>query len=303
MKKFLMRCLCLPYNAGIAALSFFVVCVAPVSAESLAPVVEATSIQAKQTSLIEERLSKLERLLDNQVIINLSLRLDELENQLQQLQGDVELQAHKQEGMVRRQQALYLDLDQRLETLETASKALKTESDYLPDESSLLSVTPPVDEMLPGATLITETANAVSGVTEASSQAFSASDDPALDYSEAYSLLKNGQYDEAINAFQNFLKNHIDTEYADNAQYWLGEANYVTRRFSQAVSEFSRVVSDYSTSHKVPGALLKVGYAHYELEEWPQARASLENLVSQYPESSAARLAENRLKRMEEEGR
>ncbi|MCF6236466.1 MAG: tol-pal system protein YbgF [Gammaproteobacteria bacterium] len=273
--------------------------VLPVNAESLAPVVEATSIQARQSNLIEERLNKLERLLDSQVLMNFSLRLDELENQLQQLQGDTELQIHNQEGMKRRQQALYLDLDQRLEVLETGVKADQAESVDLSieppaeDSEPILAVFD--DERIPDATLITAEGSSVVGS--------SSSGDPAPDYSEAYSLLKNGQYDEAINAFQSFLKNHSETEYADNAQYWLAEANYVTRRFSQAVREFGLVISDYSNSQKVPGALLKVGYAHYELEEWPQARTFLEKLVTQFPESSAARLAENRLKRMEEEGR
>ncbi len=303
MKDFSARYLCLPCNAGIVAL-LLVVSAAPVSAESLAPVVEGTSIQAKQNSLLESRLSKLERLMENQALMNLTLRLDELENQLQQLQGDIELQTHHQEEMSRKQKALYLDMDQRLEALEDGSTTLQ-------DESSDLSIAPPSiedsessvmfdDEMVPGATLVTAESS-VSEVMEVSSETVSG--DPESVYSEAYSLLKNGQYDEAISAFQNFLKSYSGSEYADNAQYWLAEANYVTRRFSQAVSHFGKVVSDYSSSHKVPGALLKVGYAHYELEEWPQARVSLESLVREFPKSSAARLAENRLKRMEEEGR
>ncbi len=286
-------------QSTVTALFLAVSVVLPVNAESLAPVVEATSIQARQNSLTEERLNKLERLLGNQVLMNLSLRLDELESQLQQLQGDTELQTHQQEEMSRRQQALYLDMDQRLEVLEKGVGAHHVESGDVSIEPSVEGSEPYAefdDERIPDATLVA--AEGASNVVEASS-----SGDAASDYSEAYSLLKNGQYDEAINAFQNFLKNHSETEYADNAQYWLAEANYVTRRFSQAVRDFGLVISDYNSSKKVPGALLKMGYAYYELEEWPQARTSLEQLVTQFPKSSAARLAENRLKRMEEEGR
>ncbi len=272
-------------------------------AEQLAPVVEASSIQEKRSDAIEARLSRLERLLENKVLINLSQRLSELEGQLQQVQGEVELQIHKQDEMVRKQQAIYLDLDERLEALEAAlsraSEVSPDSDDYpLSSENSVDMAAPATDEAIPGGVLIGE-----GGVAAMEQQGgFSSSSDPALDYSEAYTLLKNGQYDEAINAFRNFLQNHADTDYADNAQYWLGEANYVTRRFSQAIAEFGRVISDYESSQKVPGALLKIGYAHYELEEWPQARVALERLISEYPESSAARLAENRLKRMDEEG-
>jgi TolA-binding protein len=49
--------------------------------------------------------------------------------------------------------------------------------------------------------------------------------------------------------------------------------------------------------------MLKVGYCHYELGQYQQASAQLNRVVQQYPESTAARLAAQRLDRMKSEGR
>ena len=98
------------------------------------------------------------------------------------------------------------------------------------------------------------------------------------------------------------MKKYPQSSYADNAQYWLGEANYVSRKYKDAVIEFNKVLSDYPTSPKVPDAMLKLGFTHYELKEWDKAKELLQRVVKDYPDSSAAKLAETRLKRLQKEG-
>ena len=103
-------------------------------------------------------------------------------------------------------------------------------------------------------------------------------------------------------AFEQFLVSFPDSELADNAQYWLAESHYVTQMFDRALSEFSVVIEKHPRSRKVPDALLKMGYCNYELEDWEAARASLRQVQEEYPETTAARLAGQRLARMDEEG-
>ncbi len=93
-----------------------------------------------------------------------------------------------------------------------------------------------------------------------------------------------------------------DSELADNAQYWLAESHYVTKKFEQALGEFETVIEKYPRSRKVPDALLKMGYCNYELKQWGAARDSLKRVQAEYPETTAARLAGQRLQRMDEEG-
>ncbi len=106
----------------------------------------------------------------------------------------------------------------------------------------------------------------------------------------------------AAAAFQQFLLAFPRSELADNAQYWLAESNYASDKFDQALNEFETVINDYPQSRKVPDALLKMGYCNYSLKRWDAARTSLTRVQSEYPETTAARLAEQYLKRMESEG-
>ena len=82
----------------------------------------------------------------------------------------------------------------------------------------------------------------------------------------------------------------------------MSEANYVTKKYDVALAEFQKVIDQYPTSSKVPDARLKIGYTQYELGQYDQARANLAQLRAQYPNSTVAGLAQQRLERMEREG-
>ena len=121
-------------------------------------------------------------------------------------------------------------------------------------------------------------------------------------YQAAFELLKEQRYEPAASAFAQFLVTFPDSELADNALYWLAESHYVTQNFEQALSDFGVVINTFPNSRKVPDALLKVGYCNYELQRWDVALAALSRVQAEYPETTAARLAGQRLQRMKEEG-
>jgi len=121
-------------------------------------------------------------------------------------------------------------------------------------------------------------------------------------YQAAFELLKERRYEPAASAFEQFLARFPDSELANNAQYWLAESYYVTQQYDLALSEFETVIGSFPDSRKVPDALLKTGYCNYELERWDDARRSLTRVQTQYADSTAARLAGQRLQRMDEEG-
>jgi tol-pal system protein YbgF len=121
-------------------------------------------------------------------------------------------------------------------------------------------------------------------------------------YDQAFQSLKDLRYADAAEGFQTFLARYPESEYADNAQYWLGESYYVTRNYDISLEAFDNLLQNYPDSSKKPDALLKIGYAHYELKQWDQARAALEQVKQQYPDTTLARLADNRLRSMRMEG-
>ena len=138
--------------------------------------------------------------------------------------------------------------------------------------------------------------------TLAAAQATAPAAGPDAEYQAAFNLLKESRYDEAAAAFQAFLAQHRDHELASNAQYWLGEVHYVKRDFAAALADFEAVLTKYPAARKLPDALLKAGYCHYELGHFDLARTALARVTKEFPESSAAGEASERLKRLAAEG-
>ncbi|MEJ7601549.1 MAG: tol-pal system protein YbgF [Kofleriaceae bacterium] len=121
------------------------------------------------------------------------------------------------------------------------------------------------------------------------------SGDAQAAYRDAVELVKAGKHDDAIAALRGFLGKHARHDYADNAQYWLGEAFYAKKDFAQALIEFRNVIETYPRGNKVPDALLKVGYCYASLGQSDKARAVLEQVVNLYPKTEPAALAAKRL--------
>lgn len=120
-------------------------------------------------------------------------------------------------------------------------------------------------------------------------------DTAAAEYRAAVELVKSGSKDEAVAALRKFLVEHTRHEYADNAQYWLGEAFYGAKDYKNALMEFRATIETYPRGNKVPDALLKVGYCYSALGQIEKARAVLEQVVNLYPKTEPAALAAKRL--------
>lgn len=240
--------------------------------------------------------------LSSRSALELLNRVDQLEKEIRQLRGDMEVVNHELSGIKRRQRELYLDIDRRLSELELGNVrspsggAAATDS-QLPASDATENVTqapasaPASDAIAPAA---------ASGDTDTAVQTPSREEKDS--YRSAFNLLKEGRYDRSIKAFASFLSTYPNSTYADNAQYWLGEANYVSRKYTAAVKEFDKVLSNFPDSSKVPDAMLKLGFTYYELKQWDKAREILTSVMQKYPKSSAARLADTRLQRMKNEG-
>jgi tol-pal system protein YbgF len=116
------------------------------------------------------------------------------------------------------------------------------------------------------------------------------------DYDEAWRLVERKDFRAAIPRFRVFLKKYPNSDFADNAQYWLGECYYGLKEYDQAILEFDAVRRKYPKSDKVPAALLKQGFAFAELGDKVDARLILQELVDRYPQSEEAAKAKQKLK-------
>jgi tol-pal system protein YbgF len=125
-----------------------------------------------------------------------------------------------------------------------------------------------------------------------------AGNDEQTQYNRAFDHLKGGDYAAAITGFRTLASAHPQGQLADNTQYWLGEAYYVTRDYANATTAFERVLAGWPNSRKAPDALLKLGYTQIEQKRPDVARATLQQVVSRYPGTDAARLAAERLQKL-----
>ncbi len=120
-------------------------------------------------------------------------------------------------------------------------------------------------------------------------------DSSAAEYMKAFGMYSANKYPEAIIAFTKFLNEYPDSEYAVNAQYWVGECYYSLSDLSRALESFMAVAEKYPEGKKVPDSMLKTGYTLFAMKEPEKARAVLESLIEKYPDSTAAAKASERL--------
>jgi len=221
---------------------------------------------------IDGRLVRVERLIENEGLMSLLTKLESLQQDVQGLRNDIETMQHQVEQSNLRQKDLYLDVDQRLQRIEQSAAS-----------SANLSV-------LEGGSLGPGQLPVPGGTDRANYQA-------------AFELLKQGRYDQASIALKQFMVAFPSSELSDNAQYWLAETHYVTQEYKKALPEFQKVLDQYPDSRKIPDALLKIGYCNYELKRRPAAEKALSEVVARFPETTAARLASQRLEHMKTENR
>jgi tol-pal system protein YbgF len=273
---------------------------------------ELTKLQ-QGVNQMQKDMQGYRKLLDNRAMLELFQRMDELSEEASQLRGMLEQQDHDLAGIKKRQRELYLDIDRRLRELEmTSSRAPAAVAPVTTTGSDTnTAVAPPAVPVVTAPAIQTPTAatsNTPSVPKPATIQGGSSrnatpvSDERAA-YQKAFDMLKEGRYKMANTAFKDFIDQYPESNYAGNSQYWLGESNYVTRQFDQALIEFSAVLKKYPSSNKVPDAMLKLGYTYYELGRFTEARQILDQLRKRNPNSTAARLAGKRLERMSRENR
>ncbi|WP_435104519.1 tol-pal system protein YbgF [Arhodomonas sp. AD133] len=287
---------------------------------------------AQSQESLERRLTVLERKLDSGTLTRMLNQFSTLQQEVQRLNGRIGELQRRIEELEKRQRSMYSDLDNRLLQLEqggataggsmgggTMSGSSSSSGGTIPGTTTP-GATPPGDMPDTGTTppdapasggtgasgsTPSDTARADNGTdttqspgTGSQTGSTAGRGNVYAEYQSAFDTLSAGRYQEAAQAFRNFLDRHPRGEYADNARYWLGETHYVVREFDQALDQFNRVLNDYPNSAKRPDALLKIGYIHYENGQLGQARQSLRKVVDQYPDSSAASLARQRLEQI-----
>jgi len=236
---------------------------------------------------------------DRQLMYQLLQRMDQLEREMRQLRGEQEVLQYQLQQAEDRAQKRYADTNNRLGRLEGgagAGTALPPAAGgpALPGDGTGGVGLPSGGELIgPG--------GAPPGLGDPAptpgAPAASLAGEQAA-YEQAFALLREGAFAEAVDGFESFLDRYPSGDLAANAQYWLGEAHYVNRDFEEAKAAFEEVMARYPGSAKGPDAHLKLGFTLQELGQTAGARSTLQEVVKSYPGSPVARLAERRLQEL-----
>lgn len=182
-----------------------------------------------------------------------------LQDELRQLRGVIEEQAHRIDQLAREQKDRYVDLDRRL--LQASSGAPT-------------NVPPPPTEV-------------VNGEEQAYNTAFkamrAARDRPPSERDEGYA--------QALQRFEALIAAYPNGKFTPNAFFWRGDIELSRNNLEMARQAFAQLLAMFGTHAKVPDALYKLGVVHHRLGEDEQALHNLDRVITEYPEHSAARLA------------
>jgi tol-pal system protein YbgF len=210
----------------------------------------------------------------------LFMQLQQMQDQLSRQQGIIEelqndVSRMKQESLER-----YQDLDRRINS--GAAPAAT------PDNSS-------------GGGASNAAPNAAAGAAAQQSAASSEPGDPAkekLYYDAAFDLIKQKDFDKASQAFNAFLRKYPNSQYAGNAQYWLGEVNLAKGDLQGASQAFAQVSQKYPKHSKVPDSLYKLADVERRMGHTDKVKGILQQVITQYPGTSAAQLAQRDLQKL-----
>jgi tol-pal system protein YbgF len=226
-----------------------------------APVADVTS------GSNDQRIEALERMFTTRTEAQhrMQLQLDTMQQEVNELRGSIELHNYQLERILDRQRELYAEIDKRMTNMVAAPAA---------DAGDMNGV-----------------------ATAANSMALSENENEA--YDKAVNLiLKDKLYDQAIPAFQTFLKTYPQSSYASNAHYWLGQLLFNKQDWTGASAQFQALISQYPDSNKRADAILKLGITEIERSNTARAKQLWEQVVREYPDTPSSKLADKRLKNL-----
>jgi tol-pal system protein YbgF len=127
---------------------------------------------------------------------------------------------------------------------------------------------------------------------------FTADPREKADFDAALGVFRSGQFAQAQTAFADFVKRYPQSGYTPSALFWLGNAQYATRNYNEAIANFRSMLSLAPDHAKAPEAVLSIANCQIELKDTRAARRTLEDLTKAYPQSEAAQAGRERLSRL-----
>lgn len=256
-------------------------------------------ILQEQTQLLQNALLGL-----TEALKAVNTRIDEQTGLNRKAFADSKLQSDTMGGDLRVVRERVDDTNVRITSLSQEVEALRLA--IPPTATMMVPVTEPTDPAVTGmpGDPATAAAPVSAGAAGAGANPSQATPPPALPitagspmrlYDTAWADYTAGSYDLAIEGFNGYVRSFPRSEFADNAQYYIGESYFQRGKLAEAVDAFGRVISTYPKSDVIGQAYYKRGLCYERLNQPDRARESYDYLVKTLGDSDAGRLAKQRL--------
>ncbi|WP_243834683.1 tol-pal system protein YbgF [Psychromonas algarum] len=222
-----------------------------------APVSDATINTASNAELLS-RIDELTRVMTirNKMQIRFQSQVDQLGQEINEINGSIEVFNNRLDQIEDRQRNLYQMLDERQQAPAAAPTSVATNEGLAGGEG----------------------------------------DDKSAYQQAVNLVLNDKQYQQAITAFEAFVVDHPSSSYVPNAQYWLGQLLYKEKKRNEARAAFLVVIEKFPDSNKRADSLLKIGIIDEYSGAIDSAKSFYQKTITEYPSTSAADLAAKRLK-------
>lgn len=124
---------------------------------------------------------------------------------------------------------------------------------------------------------------------------FLAEPSESKNYEAALAVFRKGDFVNAQSLFAGFVTRYPTSGYVVPALFWLGNAQYATRNYKEAMDNFRTLIAKDPGHVRTPEAVLSVANCQLELKDNKGARKTLTDLIKAYPQSEAAVAAKERL--------
>lgn len=211
-------------------------------------------------------------------------RLNDLEESLRELRGQVESLAHQVRQLNEQLEFSRKETNFRLGALEGGAPVAA-----ISPAAPAPAASPKIPKAAPGASnnagtppsgnLGTLTSSDTAELPEAAAS-------PRQQYDAAIDLLTRAQYAEAQSAFKAFVAGNPKDDLAGPAQYFVGEISFTQKDYKASTLSFAEMLKKYPKAAKAPDGMLKLGLSLLELGQKKEGCATLTALKTRYPNAN-----------------
>ncbi len=229
---------------------------------------QIADLSSRIDTKIVPMLSRIDSKAETKSVMDLAGEIEKLRAEIAGLRGQLEIVSNDVANSQKRQKDFYVDLDQRLRSVEQRQVALESKA-----------------------------AEPKAGDQKAAEQRAAAeqkaTEQRAME--AALGQFRSGDFSAAADSFSTFLQRYPDSSQTPLAHFWLGSSYFAMLDCSRAIPAFQTVISRYTSNPRVPDAMLNLANCQYDMNDRSGARETLSSLIKKFPNSSAAASARERL--------